>query len=131
MNKLFTLVFSAFILISFSACSADNSQSEPTSVPSVEPIAESAVSNDVFETPIDENELLGKWVNDENSVTIEFFDDGTFINDPIDGTYTYNDNTLTLTYGGDQVVEEYAAGIHDGQLVLVRDDFQIILDKAE
>lgn len=122
---------SALLLLSVSACGGNTDSSEPTPTPSPDTSVQTAVSQEVFETPVETNELLGKWVNEENSVSIEFFDDGTYVNDSIEGTYTHEDNTLTLTYGGGAVVEEYSAGLRDGQLVLVRDDFQIILDKAE
>lgn len=122
---------SALLLLSVSACGGNTDNSEPTPTPASNTSVQTAVSQEVFETPVETNELLGKWVNEENSVSIEFFDDGTYVNDSIEGTYTHGDNTLTLTYGGGAVVEEYSAGLRDGQLVLVRDDFQIILDKAE
>ena len=122
---------SPLLLLSVSACGGNTDSSEPTPTPSPDTSVQTAVSQEVFETPVETNELLGKWVNEENSVSIEFFDDGTYVNDSIEGTYTHEDNTLTLTYGGGAVVEEYSAGLRDGQLVLVRDDFQIILDKAE
>lgn len=122
---------SALLLLSVSACGGNTDSSEPTPTPASNTSVQTAVSQEVFETPVETNELLGKWVNEENSVSIEFFDDGTYVNDSIEGTYTHEDNTLTLTYGGGAVVEEYSAGLRDGQLVLVRDDFQIILDKAE
>lgn len=122
---------SALLLLSVSACGGNTDNSEPTPTPASNTSVQTAVSQEVFETPVETNELLGKWVNEENSVSIEFFDDGTYVNDSIEGTYTHEDNTLTLTYGGGAVVEEYSAGLRDGQLVLVRDDFQIILDKAE
>lgn len=122
---------SALLLLSVSACGGNTDNSEPTPTPASNTSVQTAVSEEVFETPVETNELLGKWVNEENSVSIEFFDDGTYVNDSIEGTYTHEDNTLTLTYGGGAVVEEYSAGLRDGQLVLVRDDFQIILDKAE
>lgn len=122
---------SALLLLSVSACGGNTDNSEPTPTPASNTSVQTAVSQEVFETPVETNELLGKWVNEENSVSIEFFDDGTYVNDSIEGTYTHGDNTLTLTYGGGAVVEEYSAGLRDGQLVLVRDDFQIILDKGE
>ncbi len=122
---------SALLLLSVSACGGNTDNSEPTPTPASNTSVQTAVSQEVFETPVETNELLGKWVNEENSVSIEFFDDGTYVNDSIEGTYTHEDNTLTLTYGGGAVVEEYSAGLRDGQLVLVRDDFQIILDKGE
>lgn len=122
---------SALLLLSVSACGGNTDSSEPTPTPASNTSVQTAVSQEVFEAPVETNELLGKWVNEENSVSIEFFDDGTYVNDSIEGTYTHEDNTLTLTYGGGAVVEEYSAGLRDGQLVLVRDDFQIILDKAE
>lgn len=122
---------SALLLLSVSACGGNTDNSEPTPTPASNTSVQTAVSEEVFETPVETNELLGKWVNEENSVSIEFFDDGTYVNDSIEGTYTHEDNTLTLTYGSGAVVEEYSAGLRDGQLVLVRDDFQIILDKAE
>lgn len=131
MKRILAVLMSALLLLSVSACGGNTDSSEPTPTPSPDTSVQTAVSQEVFETPVETNELLGKWVNEENSVSIEFFDDGTYVNDSIEGTYTHEDNTLTLTYGGGAVVEEYSAGLRDGQLVLVRDDFQIILDKAE
>lgn len=128
MNRILIVLLSATLLLSVSAC---GNNAAPSPSPSADTSIQTAVSQDVFETPVETSELLGKWINDENSVSIEFFDDGTYVNDSIEGTYTHEDNTLTLTYGGGAVVEEYSAGLRDGQLVLVRDDFQIILDKAE
>lgn len=128
MNRILIVLLSATLLLSVSAC---GNNADPSPSPSADTSIQTAVSQDVFETPVETSELLGKWINDENSVSIEFFDDGTYVNDSIEGTYTHEDNTLTLTYGGGAVVEEYSAGLRDGQLVLVRDDFQIILDKAE
>lgn len=128
MNRILIVLLSATLLLSVSAC---ENNADPSPSPSADTSIQTAVSQDVFETPVETSELLGKWINDENSVSIEFFDDGTYVNDSIEGTYTHEDNTLTLTYGGGAVVEEYSAGLRDGQLVLVRDDFQIILDKAE
>lgn len=128
MNRILIVLLSATLLLSVSAC---GNNADPSPSPSADTSIQTAVSQDVFETPVETGELLGKWINDENSVSIEFFDDGTYVNDSIEGTYTHEDNTLTLTYGGGAVVEEYSAGLRDGQLVLVRDDFQIILDKAE
>lgn len=130
MNRILIVLLSATLLLSVSAC-GNNADTDPSPSPSADTSIQTAVSQDVFETPVETSELLGKWINDENSVSIEFFDDGTYVNDSIEGTYTHEDNTLTLTYGGGAVVEEYSAGLRDGQLVLVRDDFQIILDKAE
>lgn len=131
MKRILAVLMSALLLLSVSACGGNTDNSEPTPTPASNTSVQTAVSEEVFETPVETNELLGKWVNEENSVSIEFFDDGTYVNDSIEGTYTHEDNTLTLTYGGGAVVEEYSAGLRDGQLVLVRDDFQIILDKAE
>lgn len=131
MKRILAVLMSALLLLSVSACGGNTDNSEPTPTPASNTSVQTAVSQEVFETPVETNELLGKWVNEENSVSIEFFDDGTYVNDSIEGTYTHEDNTLTLTYGGGAVVEEYSAGLRDGQLVLVRDDFQIILDKAE
>lgn len=131
MKRILAVLMSALLLLSVSACGGNTDSSEPTPTPASNTSVQTAVSQEVFETPVETNELLGKWVNEENSVSIEFFDDGTYVNDSIEGTYTHEDNTLTLTYGGGAVVEEYSAGLRDGQLVLVRDDFQIILDKAE
>lgn len=131
MKRILAVLMSALLLLSVSACGGNTDNSEPTPTPASNTSVQTAVSQEVFETPVETNELLGKWVNEENSVSIEFFDDGTYVNDSIEGTYTHGDNTLTLTYGGGAVVEEYSAGLRDGQLVLVRDDFQIILDKAE
>ena len=131
MKRILAVLMSALLLLSVSACGGNTDSSEPTPTPASNTSVQTAVSEEVFETPVETNELLGKWVNEENSVSIEFFDDGTYVNDSIEGTYTHEDNTLTLTYGGGAVVEEYSAGLRDGQLVLVRDDFQIILDKAE
>lgn len=128
MNRILIVLLSATLLLSVSAC---GNNADPSPSPSADTSIQTAVNQDVFETPVETSELLGKWINDENSVSIEFFDDGTYVNDSIEGTYTHEDNTLTLTYGGGAVVEEYSAGLRDGQLVLVRDDFQIILDKAE
>ena len=130
MNRIFILLLSTVFILSVSACGS-NADTESSPTPSADVSVQTAVSQEVFEVPVETNELLGKWVNEENSVSIEFFDDGTYVNDSIEGTYTQEDNTLTLTYGGGAVVEEYSAGLRDGQLVLVRDDFQIILDKAE
>lgn len=137
MKKLIYLSICLSVILSAAGCGSNanteqTSTEAPTSEVSEAPIAaQSAVNQEVFETPVADDQLLGKWVNEENSVSIEFFDDGTYVNDSIEGTYTHEDNTLTLTYGGGAVVEDYSVGIRDGQLVLVRDDFQIILDKEE
>lgn len=137
MKKLIYLFICLSVILSAAGCGSNTNTEQtspeaPTSEVSEVPVAaQSAVSQEVFETPVTDDQLLGKWVNEENSVSIEFFDDGTYVNDSIEGTYTHEDNTLTLTYGGGAVVEDYSVGIRDGQLVLVRDDFQIILDKEE
>lgn len=137
MKKLIYLSICLSVILSAAGCGSNANTEQasteaPTSEVSEAPVAaQSAVNQEVFETPVADDQLLGKWVNEENSVSIEFFDDGTYVNDSIEGTYTHEDNTLTLTYGGGAVVEDYSVGIRDGQLVLVRDDFQIILDKEE
>lgn len=141
MKHIFTAAAAAVIFAALlTACGGnDNSDTSAETSPSVtaessaEPEAtinaEDAVSADVFETPVEENRLLGMWVNEENSVSIQFNDDGTYVNDSIEGDYTLDGNTLTLTYYGGEVSEDYSVGFRNDQLVLVRDDFQLIFDK--
>lgn len=141
MKHIFTAAAAAVIFAALlTACGGnDNSDTSAETSPSAtaessaEPEAtinaEDAVSADVFETPVEENRLLGMWVNEENSVSIQFNDDGTYVNDSIEGDYTLDGNTLTLTYYGGEVSEDYSVGFRNDQLVLVRDDFQLIFDK--
>lgn len=112
-----------------SAETSPSATAESSAEPEATINAEDAVSADVFETPVEENRLLGMWVNEENSVSIQFNDDGTYVNDSIEGDYTLDGNTLTLTYYGGEVSEDYSVGFRNDQLVLVRDDFQLIFDK--
>lgn len=143
MKHIFTAAAAAVIFAALlTACGGnDNSDTSAEMSPSAtaessaEPEAtinaEDAVSADVFETPVEENRLLGMWVNEENSVSIQFNDDGTYVNDSIEGDYTLDGNTLTLTYYGGEVSEDYSVGFRNDQLVLVRDDFQLIFDKKK
>ncbi len=139
MKYAFTAAAAAVICAAaFAGCGrepADTAEPSPAETVSfeAEPTidAENAVSSEVFETPVDKNELLGSWVNDENSVSIRFNSDGTYINDPIEGHYTLSGNTLTLTYDSGDVSEDYLAGFRSGQLVLVRGDMQLIFDRSE
>lgn len=141
MKHIFTAAAAAVIFAALlTACGVnDNSDTSAETSPSAtaessaEPEAtinaEDAVSADVFETPVEENRLLGMWVNEEISVSIQFNDDGTYVNDSIEGDYILDGNTLTLTYYGGEVSEDYSVGFRNDQLVLVRDDFQLIFDK--
>lgn len=135
MKKSIALLLLLVSVFSLSACEKDgNTVSSPeptqTAVSSDAEIAD-AVNQEVFKTPVEKDQLIGNWKNDELSVTLEFLDDGTFINDSLEGSYSHDGNNLTLTYAGGQVTEDYSLGISNGKLVLVRDDFQIILDKAD
>ena len=137
MNRLFAFVAVIAICMTASACGGSSEETGETSEPvsaseAVETAAaRDAVNQQVFETPVESSSIIGKWQNDENSVSIEFKGDGTYVNDSIEGTYTLNGNTLTLTYYGGEVSEDYSIGFLGEQLVLVRDDMQLIFERSE
>ncbi len=137
MNPLFAFIAVIALCMTASACAGSSQEAgEGTETTEASQSVETAaarvaVNQQVFQTPVESSSIIGKWQNDENSVSIEFKDDGTYINDSIDGTYTLTENTLTLTYYGGEVTEDYSIGFLDDQLVLVRDDMQLIFDRSE
>ncbi len=135
MKKLFAAAAALSLCVSLSACGG-NGEEQPSASPAASPSSgpvssREAVSSEVFETPVENTGIIGTWENDENSVSITFNDDGTYVNDSIEGNYTLDKNTLTLTYYGGEVTEDYSIGFLDDRLVLVRDDLQLIFEKAE
>lgn len=136
MKRLFAILISVLVIGAMTSCGNDTSESTTASEPtetaaSTEYAAEHAVNQEVFETPVEGNSIIGTWVDEENSASIQFNDDGTYVNDSIEGDYTLNGNTLTLSYYGGTVTEDYQIGFKDNQLVLVRGDMQLIFDKSE
>lgn len=136
MKRLFAILISVLVIGAMTSCGNDTSESTTASQPtetaaSTEYAAEHAVNQEVFETPVEGNSIIGTWVDEENSASIQFNDDGTYVNDSIEGDYTLNGNTLTLSYYGGTVTEDYQIGFKDNQLVLVRGDMQLIFDKSE
>lgn len=136
MKRLFAILISVLVIGAMTSCGNDTSESTTASQPtetaaSTEYAAEHAVNQEVFETPVEGNSIIGTWVDEENSASIQFNDDGTYVNDSIEGDYTLNGNTLTLSYYGGTVTEDYHIGFKDNQLVLVRGDMQLIFDKSE
>lgn len=137
MKKLFAAAAAIALCASLAACGGSGEE-QPSAAPTATPdhtsaplSAEEAVSSEVFETPVETESIIGTWVNDEDSVSITFNDDGTYVNDSIEGDYTLNENTLTLTYYGGEVTEDYSIGFIGDELVLVRDDLQLIFVKSE
>ena len=135
MKKLFAAAAAFMMCAALAACGGGGDDAEPTASPTATPdgviSSSEAVSKEVFETPVENDRILGSWVNEENSVSIVFNDDGTYVNDSIEGDYTLDGNTLTLSYYGGEVVEDYSVGFSGDRLVLVRDDLQLIFEKTE
>ena len=135
MKKLFAAAALLSLAVSLTACGGSGEAQpspSPTASSSSGPVSsKEAVSSEVFETPVENSAITGTWLNDENSVSITFNEDGTYVNDSIEGNYTLSGNTLTLTYYGGEVTGDYSIGFLDNRLVLVRDDLQLIFEKAE
>lgn len=144
MKRLFSILLSILVIGAMTSCGGNDTNEAETSsataavesetsetAASTEYAAEHAVNQEVFETPVESSSIVGTWVDEENSASIQFNDDGTYVNDSIEGDYTLNGNTLTLSYYGGSVVEDYQIGFKDNQLVLVRGDMQLIFDKSE
>ena len=145
MKRLFSILLSVLVIGAMTSCGGNDTNEAETSsataavesetsetASSTEYAAvEHAVNQEVFETPVEGSSIVGTWVDEENSASIQFNDDGTYVNDSIEGNYTLNGNTLTLSYYGGSVVEDYQIGFKDNQLVLVRGDMQLIFDKSE
>lgn len=144
MKRLFSILLSILVIGAMTSCGGNDTndadtpsatatvESEPSeTAAATEYAAEHAVNQEVFETPVEGSSIVGNWVDEENSASIQFNDDGTYVNDSIEGNYTLNGNTLTLSYYGGTVIEDYQIGFKDNQLVLVRGDMQLIFDKSE
>lgn len=137
MKRLFAILISMLIIGAMTSCGDSNTSesttaSDPTeTTAATEYAAEHAVNQAVFETPVEGNSIIGTWIDEENSASIQFNNDGTYVNDSIEGDYTLDGNTLTLSYYGGSVVEDYQIGFKDNLLVLVRGDMQLIFDKSE
>ena len=140
MKKLFVFLSALTVFAALTGCGGSDAENaaEPSPAATADTVdpqatvdAQIAVSSEVFETPVEVSGITGQWVNEENSVSIRFNEDGTYVNDSIEGSYVLDGNTLTLNYYGGEVSEEYSIGLRDGRLVLVRGDLQLIFDKTE
>ena len=132
LNKFIIAMLACTMLLPLSGCGRNSGNIEPANPPAAEEqsnVSDGAVSQDIFETPVEKSKLLGMWYNEENSASIQFNEDGTFINDSIEGTYKTEANKVFLTYYGGEVTDEYNMGFMGDKLVLTADDFQMIFDK--